>query len=133
MVSTRLAPAVCSMSAMSRAVIGTRGWSFLSERAYEKYGTTAVMRLAEARLSASIMMSSSRIESLTFGIGRLDDEDVVLADVLVDLGEDVLVRELDDLGLAERHPEIATDGMRELGMRVPVKIDRSLYKIPPCS
>jgi len=29
----RLAPAVCSMSATSRAVIGTRGWSFLSERA----------------------------------------------------------------------------------------------------
>ena len=52
---------------MSRAVIGTRGWSFLSERAYEKYGTTAVMRLAEARFRASIMISSSRIESLTSG------------------------------------------------------------------
>ena len=55
------------MSATSRAVMGTRGWSFLSDRAYEKYGTTAVMRLAEARSRASIMMSSSRIESLTLG------------------------------------------------------------------
>ncbi len=32
MVRTRSAPATVSMSAMSRAVMGTRGWSFLSER-----------------------------------------------------------------------------------------------------
>ena len=32
MVRTRSAPATVSMSATSRAVIGTRGWSFLSER-----------------------------------------------------------------------------------------------------
>ena len=31
-VRTRSAPATVSMSAMSRAVIGTRGWSFLSDR-----------------------------------------------------------------------------------------------------
>ena len=31
-VSTRSAPAVVSRSAMSRAVMGTRGWSFLSVR-----------------------------------------------------------------------------------------------------
>ena len=40
-------------------MIGTRGWSFLSERPYAKYGMTAVIRLAEARFSASSMMSSS--------------------------------------------------------------------------
>ena len=34
MVRTRSAPATVSMSATSRAVIGTRGWSFLSERPY---------------------------------------------------------------------------------------------------
>ena len=31
-VSIRSAPATVIMSAMSRAVIGTRGWSFLSDR-----------------------------------------------------------------------------------------------------
>ena len=49
---------------MSLAVIGTRGWSFLSWRAYPKNGSTAVMRFAEARRAASIIMSSSITLSL---------------------------------------------------------------------
>ena len=44
---------------MSRAVIDTRGRSFLSERTYGKYGTTAVIRAADDRLNASIMISIS--------------------------------------------------------------------------
>ena len=36
----------------------------------------------------------------------------MLANVLVDLGKDVLVGELDDLGFAERHPEVAADCFR---------------------
>ena len=65
MVSTRLAPAVRSISATSRPVIEMRGASFLSERAYEKYGITAVTRRAEALRSASSVISSSMMWSLT--------------------------------------------------------------------
>ena len=57
--------------------------------------------------------------------GRLHDEDVVLAHVLVDLDEDVLVAELEDLGLAERHAQVRTDVPRELWMRV-AREDREL-------
>src|SRR5262245_9007659 len=64
-VSTRSAPAVWSRSAISRAVIEMRGRSFLSERAYGKYGSTAVMRPAEACFNASIVISSSRMPSET--------------------------------------------------------------------
>ena len=61
---------------------------------------TAVIRPALARLKASIMISSSMIDWLTGWRRRLDEEDVLLADVVEDLDEDVLVRELEDLGLA---------------------------------
>ena len=40
-------------------MIGTRGWSLRSCRAYPKNGTTAVMRLALARRHASIMINNS--------------------------------------------------------------------------
>ena len=40
------------------------------------------------------------IDWLTGWRRRLDEEDVLLADVVEDLDEDVLVRELEDLGLA---------------------------------
>ncbi len=52
---------------MSRAVIGSRGSPFLSWRAYPKKGTTAVMRLADARLRASIMISCSMMWKLISG------------------------------------------------------------------
>jgi len=63
-VMTWLHPAVCSILAMSLAVMGARDLSFLSWRAYGKLGITAVMRRAEAVLQALIMMRSSMRASL---------------------------------------------------------------------
>src|SRR6185295_4439663 len=63
MVSTRLAPAVANRSARRRAVMEIRGSSFLSLRAYGKYGRTAVTRRAEACLSASSRIISSTMFS----------------------------------------------------------------------
>ena len=65
-------------------VIGSRGADFLSWRAYGNHGTTAVMRLAEARRAALIMISSSMRLSLH---GREHDwieEDVGAAHRLVE-------------------------------------------------
>ena len=59
---------------------------------------------------------------------RLDEEDVLLADVVQDLDEDVLVRELEDLGLAALHPEVARDLARELGIGVAV-VDLELVRV----
>ena len=58
-VSTRSAPASCSMSATRRAEIGSRGFAFRSCRAYGNSGITAVMRFADASFAAWIMNSSS--------------------------------------------------------------------------
>src|SRR5262245_15177362 len=52
---------------MSRAVTEMRGSSFLSLRAYGKYGNTAVRRRADACLSASRRMSSSTMCSESGG------------------------------------------------------------------
>ncbi len=51
--------------------------------------------------------------------GRLDNEDVLAADVLVDLDEDLLVGEAADAGLGQRQVEIGGDRRRKLGVRVP--------------
>ena len=67
MVSTRVAPAVASRSATSRAPMEIRGASFLSERAYAKCGMTAVMCAAEAPRAASSISSSSNRFSCTGG------------------------------------------------------------------
>lgn len=63
-VITWLHPAVCSIFAINFAVIGARDLSFLSCRAYGKFGITAVMRRAEAVLHALIMIRSSMRPSL---------------------------------------------------------------------
>ena len=52
------------MSAISRAEIGSRPRCFLSWRLYPQNGMTTVIRLAEARLSASTMISCSMMASL---------------------------------------------------------------------
>src|SRR3972149_595773 len=79
-VSTRSAPATVSMSAIRRAVIGTRGWAFLS-------GGPA---------------------------GRgLDQKDVLLPNILEDADKDVLVRELEGVGLAHPGLEVAADVLRQ--------------------
>jgi hypothetical protein len=87
------------MSAMSRAVIVRE----VGDDRGDAAGRGALERIDEDE-QLEDRVAHARI-------GGLDDEDVVLADVLVDLGEDVLVGELDDLGFAERHPEVATDSL----------------------
>ena len=67
-VSTRSTPATSSMSATSFAVIGSRGFDFLSWRVYGNHGTTAVIRFAEASLAAWTMIRSSTRWSLTGGL-----------------------------------------------------------------
>ena len=61
---TWLQPAVCSMFAISLAVMGALDLSFLSCRAYGKFGITAVIRRAEAVLQALMIMRSSIRPSL---------------------------------------------------------------------
>lgn len=61
---TWLQPAVWSMFAISFAVMGARDLSFLSWRAYGKFGITAVIRRADAVLQALIMISNSMSASL---------------------------------------------------------------------
>src|SRR5581483_6126917 len=68
MVSTRSAPASWSMSATSRAEIGSRGFAFRSWREYGNQGITAVIRFDEPSFAAWIISSSS----MTFrSTGRL--------------------------------------------------------------
>ena len=64
-VRIRSAPEAVRRSAISLAAIGTRGLSFLSWRAYPKYGMTAVIREAEERRNASSRIRSSMMWSLT--------------------------------------------------------------------
>ena len=67
---SRSAPAVSNRSAKSRAEIGSRPRPFLSWRAYGKNGSTMVIRLAEARLSASTMIRLS-ITQVLIGVVQL--------------------------------------------------------------
>jgi hypothetical protein len=59
-----------------------------------------VIRLAEARRSASVMISSSIRLSFAGKFGRLDDEDILAADILMDFDEHLLVGEAADAGLS---------------------------------
>ena len=75
---------------------------------------------------------------------RLDEEHVLLADVIEDLDEDVLVRELEDLGPPGLNPKVAADLPGQLrvgiavvdlelvrvqGRRLPLAVDR--HTAPP--
>ena len=71
------------------------------------------MRRAEERRSASMMISSSIRWSLAGKRGRLDDEDVLAADVLLDLDEDLHVGEAPHLAPGERYVEIGGNGLRQ--------------------
>ena len=62
-------------------------------------------------------------------MGRwLDQEDVLFADVVEDLDEDVLVRELEDLGLAALRAEPTGDLPRKVRVRVAV-VDLELIRV----
>mmetsp|Transcript_13665 Transcript_13665/g.38485 ORF Transcript_13665/g.38485 Transcript_13665/m.38485 type:complete len:288 (-) Transcript_13665:535-1398(-) len=65
---TLSAPASVSKLATSLAVMASLPEAFLSALAYPKYGMTAVMFLAEARLQASIMTRSSMSVSFVGGL-----------------------------------------------------------------
>lgn len=64
MVITWLHPAVCSIFAISLAEMGARDLSFLSCRAYGKFGITAVILRADAVLQALIIINNSIKPSL---------------------------------------------------------------------
>src|SRR4051812_50064759 len=57
--TNRSAPAEVIRSATRRAVMGVRGATLRSWRAYPKYGTTAVIEAGDARRGAAVMISSS--------------------------------------------------------------------------
>src|SRR5919198_5308201 len=50
------------------------------------------------------------------GVGRLNNENVLLADVLIDLDEDILVAELKDFRLTEVDPQVLADCTRKRGV-----------------
>ena len=64
-----------------------------------------MIRAALARRAAS-MSSSSSIMFSAGRIGRLDDEDIPSPDILVDLDEELTVREPLDRDLAERLSQV---------------------------
>ena len=71
-------------------------------------------------------------DRLVHGPGRgLDEEDVLLADVVQDAHEDVLVRELEDLGLTGLVAEPVRDLARQLGVGVAV-VDLVLVYVHAC-
>ena len=68
---------------------------------------------ADARLSASTMMQQLHQVLVGRRAGRLDDEHVARADVLLDLDVDFAVGEAADLGLAELDAEVRGDLLRQ--------------------
>ena len=116
-VRTRSAPASWSMSATSRAEIGSRGRALRSWREYGNHGMTAVIRLAEASFAAWIMKQQLHQVPVDRLAPGLDDEDVGAADRLVVAAVRLAVRERLELDLAELHAELLGDPLRELRMR----------------
>ena len=71
------------------------------------------------------------IDWLTGPRRRLDEEHVLLADVVQDAHEDVLVRELEHLGLAGLAVQPVGDLPRQLGVGVAV-VDLELVRVHAC-
>ena len=73
---------------------------------------TAVMRRAEA---AQRVDGDQELHQIVVGGvgGRLDDEDVLAADVLVDLDEDLHIGEAADAGLGQRQVQAGGNGLRQ--------------------
>src|SRR6266508_714967 len=81
MVRTRFTPEANSKFATSLAVIGTRGWSLRSWRAYPKNGITAVIRSA---LPRRVHHDQQLHQMLVSGrTGWLNDENVVSSNVFL--------------------------------------------------
>jgi hypothetical protein len=77
-----------------------------------------VIRLAEARFSAS--MHDQHLHQIVVDrvAGRLEHEHVLAAHILLDLDEDLLVGEAADARLGERNLEIVRDRRGERQVRV---------------
>ena len=100
------------MLAMSLALIATRGWSLRSCRAYPKYGMTDGDP-GRAGPPGRVHEEQQLHHVLGRRVGRLDDEDVPPADVLVDLDEQLAVGEAPKRDLAEGLPEMGGHLLRE--------------------
>ena len=80
---------------------------------------TAVIRPARRPLEG-VDHDQELHDRLVHRVGRrLDEEDVLLTDVVEDLDEDVLVRELEHLGLARLGPEVAAILRASSGLALP--------------
>ena len=83
------------------------------------------MRAAEARFSASIRIKQLHQVVVGRERGRLDHEDVLAADVLLDLDEDLHVGEALHLTLGRWHLQMGADRLRERPVAVSgYKLDR---------
>ena len=114
MVSTRLAPATVMRLATSLAEIGVRGPGFAVLAGVAEIGDDrgdAPGRGAPQRVDADQQLHQVVVGGVA---GRLDDEDVLAADVLVDLDEHLHVGEAAHAGLGQRQVEI---GGNRLGQR----------------
>ena len=90
-----------------------------------------MIRAALARRQASIRINSSMMLRFTGGPGRLDDEDVAAADVLVQLDADLAVREIADLDGGQLDAEVIGDLLGQIGMS-PAADDREMIVRHPC-
>jgi len=132
-VRTRLTPAATRMLATSFAVIGTRGWSlrFLAGVAEEgDHRGDAVGARAAHRVHHDEQLHDVLVARRT---GRLDDEDVAAAHVVVDLHERLAVGKGGDRGVAERAAEIGGDVEGQLAVgRAAEDLDfgRSVHEWP---
>ena len=103
MVRTRSAPATVSMSATSRAVIGTRA-VLLVRTAVRVVGHDRGDAPGAGPLEGVDHDQQLHDRVVHRAAGGLNQEHVLLADVLEDPNEDVLVLELEDVGLPIRVP-----------------------------
>jgi len=105
----------------SLAEIGVRGPGFGDPAGIAEIGMTAVMRLAEARRSASMQISSSMRLSLA---GKPVDcrRTSSSADILLDHDEHFLVGEAADARAGERDFEIVRNAARQRQLELPVII-----------
>ena len=98
------------------------------------------MRLADARLAASIMINCSISESFTDRPGcpavGLDDEDVGAPDRLLEPGVDLAVGEVDQVGLGQLDAEVAGDVLGQgrvgpAGQQVELALGDQFHHVAP--
>ena len=116
--STRSTPAAVIRSATRRAEIGVRGLTLailarvaeVRDDGDDRAGRRALERVDHDQQLHQVVVRGRA--------GRLHDEAVHAAHVLVDLDVDLAVGEAGHLGAAERRFDVATDRLRELAVGV---------------